>query len=134
MDYLLVASKLLLDLYFPCLLFIINLSLRTGKFPEQLKTAKLIPLHKGGCKKEIQNWRLISILHLFSKLFEKLVESRLYTFLRNNELLKETQFSIRKGRSTTHALQHLVDFVNNVFERGDIPMSILIEVRKRPIL
>ena len=63
-----------------CLLFITNLSLETGKFPEQLKRTTIIPLYKGGCEKEIENWRPISILPLLSKLLEKVVHSRLIYF------------------------------------------------------
>ena len=48
-----------------CVLYIINLSLENGSFPNQLKFAKVIPLHKGGPKKEIENWRTISVLLLF---------------------------------------------------------------------
>ena len=55
-----------------CLVHIINLSLQTGILPDALKRAKVIPLHKGGSKLEIENYTPISILPLFSKIFEKL--------------------------------------------------------------
>ena len=97
------AFKVVALYILPCLRFIISLSQETGKFPEQLNRAKVKPLHIGGCKKGIENWRPIYILFLFSKLLEKVVHSWLYTFLRNNELLSETQFGFRKGHSTTPA-------------------------------
>ena len=40
----------------PCVIHIINLSLQTGIFPDALKRAKVIPLHKGGSKLEIENY------------------------------------------------------------------------------
>ena len=49
------AFKVVAGYILPCLIFINNLSLETRKFPEQLKTAKVILIHKGGCKKEIEN-------------------------------------------------------------------------------
>ncbi|XP_065583325.1 uncharacterized protein LOC136042303 [Artemia franciscana] len=56
----------------PCLVHIINLSLQTGIFPDALKRAKVIPLHKGGSKLEIENYRPISILPFFRKYLKKL--------------------------------------------------------------
>ena len=61
-----------------CLVHIVNLSLQTGQFTDALKRAKVIPLQKGGSKLDIENYRPISILLLFSKLFEKIVHERLY--------------------------------------------------------
>ena len=66
----------------------------------------------------------------FFKLLGKVVHSRTYIFLQNNQLLSETLFGFHKGHSTAHTLQHLADFVNNVFERGDLPMFIFIDVLK----
>ena len=50
---------------------IINLSLRTGIFPKKLKFAKVIPLFKSGDRGEVNNYRPISILPAFNKIFEK---------------------------------------------------------------
>ncbi|KAK2726319.1 hypothetical protein QYM36_000682, partial [Artemia franciscana] len=52
--------------------------------PVQFEVAKVIPLHKGGCKADIQNWRPISILHIFSEILEKVVHKLLYNFLQMN--------------------------------------------------
>lgn len=48
---------------------IINLTLKTGKFPDQLKKAKAIPIYKSGGKTSINNYRPISILPAFCKVF-----------------------------------------------------------------
>ena len=90
----------------------------------------MIPHHKDGPKKGIENWRPISILPLFSKLLENVVHNRLYGFLQANILLIEIQFEFCKGHSTTNALQHLVKSVNSVIDRGETPLSIFIDIRK----
>ena len=114
----------------PCLLFIINLSLEKGCFPYQPKVAKVIPLHNGGPEKEIENWRPISILSLFSKILEKVVHNSLYGFLQANSFVIETKFRFRKGHSTIDALQHLVESVNSGIVRGETPFYIFIDIRK----
>ena len=78
---------------------IINSSLIEGVFPTVLKTAKTVPIHKGGPKIDIQNYRPISLLSAFSKIYEKVMYHRIYDFLTLNSVLNENQFGFRKGRS-----------------------------------
>ena len=62
------------------LTLVLNESLRLGIFPEQLKIAKVVPVHKGGDKTLVENYRPISLLTTFSKIFEKVMYNRLYKF------------------------------------------------------
>ena len=83
---------------------IINSSFETGYFPTQLKMAKVIPIHKSGTKTEVSNYRPISLLSSFSKIFEKLMHFRLSDFLEKNNVLHDMQYGFRSGRSCEHAL------------------------------
>ena len=66
----------------PTLTNIFNLCYKEGTFPNELKIAKVIPIYKNrGSIKDISNYRPISMLSLFSKLFEKLIHKRLMEFL-----------------------------------------------------
>jgi hypothetical protein len=49
------------------LTYIINLSLSTRYFPDQLKIAKVKPLCKKGCKTDVANYRPVSLISVFSK-------------------------------------------------------------------
>ena len=51
---------------------LINSSLSQRIFPDKLKIAKVIPLFKSGIKSDVNNYRPISLLSCFSKIFEKL--------------------------------------------------------------
>ncbi len=59
---------------------IIFKSFETGKIPEQLKIAKIVPIHKGGDKSLPDNYRPISLLPNFSKIIEKVMSNRLTNF------------------------------------------------------
>ena len=59
---------------------IINRSLIEGVFPSLLKTAKVVPVHKGGSKISIENYRPISLLSAISKIYEKVMYTRVYDF------------------------------------------------------
>ena len=74
----------------------------SGIFPNELKIAKVIPLHKGGNIDTMSNYRPISILPIFSKIFEKLLYTRLSDFFDKNNVLYNRQFGFRRQHSTTH--------------------------------
>ena len=69
------------------LALIFNLSIQTGVFPESWKTARLTPIFKDGEKAIKSHYRPISVLPVFSKLFEKLVSNQLYQYLSEIGLL-----------------------------------------------
>ena len=55
----------------------INKSFNTGIFPQEMKTAKVIPIYKSSDKTLIQNYRPVSLLPAFSKLIEKLMYKKM---------------------------------------------------------
>jgi hypothetical protein len=85
------------------LTFICNSALSTGVFPDRLKYAIVKPIYKKGNKQEISNYRPISLLTSFSKVFEKLIYNRLYTHLEINKILVPEQFGFRNKHSTEQA-------------------------------
>ena len=91
---------------------IINLTLKTGIFPDQLKKAKVIPIFKSGDRSDINNYRPISILPAVSKIFEKIISVRLIDYLEKNSLLTKHQHGFRARHSTESAI---LQFVNNVY-------------------
>ena len=113
-----------------CLLYLVNLSLEVSHFPDVFKHAKDLPLFKSGNKQDMTNWRSISLLSLFSKIYEKIAHRRLYEYLHKLGILSESQFSFRTKHSTVHAAYHLIECVNCNLERNLIPLTVFIDFRK----
>ena len=65
----------------PVLSTLFNRCVNLGVYPNPLKIAQVIPIHKKGIKTECSNFRPISILYQFNKVYEKLIHSRLINFL-----------------------------------------------------
>ena len=84
-----------------------------GIFPDELKIARVVPLFKSGDRNEMVNYRPISLLPVFSKIFEKLIHKRLMSFFDKHNVIYNKQFGFRKGHSTMHALNTAVTQVIN---------------------
>lgn len=109
---------------------IINECFREGTFPSFLKLSKVIPLYKKGDHKEISNYRPISILSVFSKIFEKILAKRLKTFLDNCNILSPSQHGFREGRSTISALINILDFIYKNLDQGNKVAALFIDLSK----
>jgi hypothetical protein len=90
-----------LKLIFPYIsdtvLKIVNKSFRTGIFPDILKIARVIPIHKGGSKDKLINYRPISVLSSFSKIIERLMFNRMCNFLCVNVDKTHFMFFSKRG-------------------------------------
>ena len=98
--------------YIKPLTYLINSFFESGTFLEELKLAKVIPILKSGDKQDISNYRPISILSFFSKVFEKTMYNHLITFIDANKIVYKYQFGFRKSHSTNHVIISLVEKVN----------------------
>jgi hypothetical protein len=82
--------------------------LTTGTFPDRLKFSEIKPIYKTGNKTLISNYRPISLLPVFLKIFEKIIYKRLYDHLTLNNILVKEQFGFRCNTSTEITIYTLV--------------------------
>ena len=90
---------------------LVNHSIILGIFPEVLELAKVVPLYKSSCRNNPNNYRPISLLSCFAKMFEKLLFKRLEVFLRKRSIIAPTQFGFRPGLSTMHVVTDVLTLV-----------------------
>ena len=114
----------------PILSDIINLSFSSGTFPDRLKIARVVPIHKGGNKSELNNYRPISVLPLLSKVFEKIVHCRLSNFLEKLNVLTNSQYGFRKGMSTIQAVMSNLQYVYEGLDEGSTVISLFLDFSK----
>ena len=107
-----------------------NLSFKTGTFPEILKLALVIPIFKKGSRLDCNNYRPISLLSNISKLIEKIMYSRLYSFLNAYNCLYDLQFGFRAKYSTSHALVSITEKIREALDTGHFACGIFIDLQK----
>ena len=109
---------------------IINQSLNTGIFPDDLKIAKVIPLFKKDCNTILDNYRPISLLPCISKVFERVVYDQIYGYFESNKLFYFSQHGFRKRHSTETATLEFIDKILNHLDNDKIPIAIFIDLSK----
>ena len=109
---------------------IFNKSFNTGVFPDSMKTAKVVPIFKSGNKSEFTNYRPISLLPQFSKILEKLFDIRFESFLKKNNVLNESQYGFRSGRSTLMALTEMLEEITTAKDKKMSTVAVFIDLKK----
>ena len=112
------------------LLHIINLSFKTGIFPENMKIAKVLPLFKSGERSKMDNYRPISLLPLFSKILERIMHTRLYKHFESNKLFYGKQFGFRKNCGVDFGLMEVVDDISQAMANKKLTLGVFIDLSK----
>ncbi len=120
--------KLVSPVISPILAQLFNKCAKDGYFPKELKVAKVIPLYKNkGLISEIANYRPISMLSVFSKIFEKLIHKVISDFFDNNNLFNNSQYGFRKKHSTVHSLINAIENLQDSIDNKQYTLGIFID-------
>ena len=80
------------------LTYLINLSFEKGVFPNRLKIARVVPVYKKCNTADCRNYRPVSLLSGFSKVFEYAILERISGFYIKHDFLSKRQFGFLQGR------------------------------------
>ena len=100
---------------------IFQFSLETGNFPSNWKRGNIVPVHKKGNKDLINNYRPVSLLPIFSKIYEKCIYDTLYNYFEGNDLFSKSQSGFRKGDS---CVSQLLSITHEIFKGFDANPSL----------
>ena len=90
---------------------IFNQCLHQGIFPDELKVGRITPIYKKDDECSLENYRPVSTLPIFGKIFEKIIYSRIDNFLTTKDIIFDKQFGFRKSHSTSHALNFSISHI-----------------------
>ena len=109
---------------------VFNMSLEQGIFPDQMKSAEVIPLYKGKVRDLCMNYRPISLLLAISKILEKIMYKRTYDFLDGNGQFYNSQYGFRSKHSCENAICELVGHVVKGHEKEEHTAAIFLDLSK----
>jgi hypothetical protein len=108
----------------PLLSHIVNLCIICGRFPEKLKLTIIKPLHKKHSKEDMNNYRPIALIPIFSKIIEKYIYNSVSGYFEHNNLFVNEQKGFRKNMTINMAIFDLVETVLKNMDKR-IPVSAL---------
>ena len=110
--------------------YLCNLSLSEGVFPKELKLVNVLLLFKSGDPMLFNNYRPVSLLCVLSKVFEKVMYTRLLDFLVIRNLLLKNQFGFRKFHSSYMALMVMMNDISKALDEGNSVIGIFFRFLK----
>ena len=110
--------------------WIANICLISGIHPDKLKIAKIATIFKKGSRLQTCNYRPISLLSNINKIFEKVVYSRVFSFLNKNNSIYNLQYGFRPKYSTSHALIHITEQIREALDSGKIACGVFVDFQK----
>ena len=112
-------KKIIKPLYSP-LLNLVNTCFETADYPDNLKTARIVPLLKQGKKpNEAVSYRGVNILPTLGKIVDRIVNKQLVRHLVSNNLLIHQHHGAIKGRSTMTAVTTMLYDWAESLEKGE---------------
>ena len=114
----------------PYLTRMMNNFITTRQYPDVLKIARVTPIYKKGSKTIPSNYRPISILSSFNKIFEIIIKQRLLNFRKKHKIFAQTKFGSRKKFSTTLAITHFREYLLSELDLNMNVCSIFMDLAK----
>ena len=106
------------------------MSLIQGIVPDAMKIAKVIPIYKAKNKELFTNYRPISLLPVISKILERVVHCRLYSFLTRYNILYDSQYGFRNKHSTINAITEFTNDIMSSFDMKHTSLAVYLDLSK----
>ena len=114
----------------PVLSDILNTSVSLGAYPQKLKRSKIIPIFKADDETNTSNYRQISFLSNFNRIFEKIMYDRMRDFIEKHSLLYSSQYGFRQAHSTQHAILDMVETIQTNVDKKLYSCGIFSDLKK----
>ena len=109
---------------------IVNLSVELGKFPDELKIGKVIPVYKCNDPQLIDNYRPITVLNVICKIIERAIYNKIYPYFSKCQIISKSQNGFCPGRSTESAATDFLEFVYNRLDNKKYVAALFFDLSK----
>ena len=109
---------------------IFQASLNDGHFPSEWKKANVVPIHKKDDKQILKNYRLVSLLPICTKIFERIIYNRIFEYLIENNLITEIQSGFKPGDSCINQLLSITHDIYKSLNDGFKVKGVFLDISK----
>ena len=113
--------KLCGDSIYKPLEMIFKSCLNQGVFPAEWRKANVVPVYKKGNHQYVKNYKPVSLLSVFSKIFEKLIYNAMFKHFLDKNLIFSNQSGFKPGDS---CINQLIAITHDIFKRFDHGLEI----------
>jgi len=99
-------------------------------FPKKWKKANVVPVHKKNERNLVNNYRPISLLPIWGKLFEKIIFDNLYTYIFQNGFISDKQSGYRNGDSTIKQLLSITHEIYRAFDANEEVRAVFLDISR----
>ena len=108
-----------------------NKCLNESCFPDCWKVSSVVPVFKNVAKRSTtKNYRPVSFLPVFRKVFEKLLNNRIVDHLEKCGLFSDFHYGFRSSRSTADLLTVVSDRIARAFNRSRATRTVVLDISK----
>ena len=106
-------------------------SLKEKKFPELWKKANIVTVHKKEDKNLIKNYRPVSLLPIFSKVYERVIYNALFNYFKDNKLFTYSQSGFLPGDSCIAQLLSIIHEIQTAFDNNPVDVrGVFLDISK----
>ena len=112
------------------LTLIYNSSMKNGIFPDYFKIVRVAPIYKSGKRCGSNNYRQISVLSIFSRVFERIVQDQLHDFLKTNCILTKNQYAFGTLHSSIISLVNSTEYWRQKIDNQKLNATVFLNLKK----
>ena len=112
------------------LFLIFNSCMQSGVIPSEWKMANVVPVYKKNDKQNIKNYRPVSLLPIFGKIFERIIYNEMYPFFIQNELISPNQSGFKQGDSCINQLLSITHDIYQSLDEGYEVRGVFLDISK----
>lgn len=118
------------DIITPILAKITNDCFVTGVYPDKLKIARVTPIYKANEKKNVDNYRPISVLPIINNIIERALYNRIVQFLEDHNILYKYQYGFRRRSSTSYAIAETINKIQRALNDQMVATGLFMDLSK----
>ena len=117
------------DTISPILSDIVKISIELGAYPSKMNISKIVPVFKRDEECDASNYRPISLLSNFNRIFEKVMYNRMKDFKEKHDMSNPSQYGFHEAHGTHHGIIDIVEAIHTNLDQRLFTCGIFVDLK-----